>query len=70
MENLKAMYEKDKTVTLQEWMNKLKELKVKNYQELLTIMNKMMSIFKKMEIAKVPLSENEKIDYMLGAMTM
>jgi len=69
MESLKAMYEKDETVTLQELMNKLKELKVKKYHELLTIMNKMMSIFKKMEIAKVPLSENEKIDYMLGAMT-
>ena len=69
IENLKAMYEKDKEVSLQEWMNKLKDLKVKSYRDLLTVMSRMMAIFKKMEIAKVPLSENEKIDYMLGAMT-
>ena len=68
MENLKNIYEKDQNVTLQDWMNKLKQLKVKNHYDLLNTINKMMVIFKQMDNTGVPLTEPEKIDYMLGCM--
>jgi len=49
MENLKTMYEQDKETSLQEWMAKLKKLKVKNNKDLLTVIINMMTIFKQME---------------------
>ncbi|OUM60656.1 hypothetical protein PIROE2DRAFT_13513, partial [Piromyces sp. E2] len=66
MENLKILFEKDEDVTLQEWMEKLKQLKVKNHHDILSVTSKMMTIFKQMEKKKLPIIEQEKIDYLLG----
>ncbi|ORX63845.1 hypothetical protein BCR32DRAFT_251397 [Anaeromyces robustus] len=68
MENLRNLYKEDQDVTLQEWMNKLKQLKVKNNHDLLNVISKMMSIFKQMDNADVPLTESEKTNNMLGCM--
>ncbi len=68
MDNLKTLYEEDQDITLQEWMSKLKCLKARNHRDLLNIINKMMSIFKQMENSNIPLTEPEKINYMLGCM--
>ena len=69
MENLKSIYEKDKETSLQEWMIKLKKLKAKNNEDLLTVINNMMSIFKQMENAEVSITEQKKVNYMLGCMS-
>ncbi|ORX76920.1 hypothetical protein BCR32DRAFT_283685 [Anaeromyces robustus] len=66
MENLKILFEKDENVTLQEWLDKLKQLKVKNHKDLLKVTSKMMTIFRKMKMKKIPITE--KVEYLLGCM--
>jgi len=68
MENLKILFEKDESVTLQEWLEKLKLLKVKNQRDLLKVTSKMMTIFRKMEIRNMPITEKEKVNYLLKCM--
>jgi len=68
MNNLETLFAKDKDVTLQQWIEKLKRLKVKNNKDLLEVTSRMITIFKKMDKSKVPLTESEKINYMLDCM--
>ena len=68
MENLKILFEKDEDVTLQEWLEKLRQLKAKSNKDILSVTSKMMTTFRQMEKKNLPITEQEKIDYLLGCM--
>eukprot|EP00833_Pecoramyces_ruminatium_P005698 jgi/Orpsp1_1/1179730/evm.model.c7180000070562.1 len=68
MESLKVIYEEDVVFTLQEWLKKLKQLKVKDHRDALNVISKIMTIFKLMEKHNFALKDKEKVDYMLGCL--
>ena len=61
MSKLKSLYKKDKAITLQEWMDKLKKLKTNKLNEIVSTLFKIREIFKAMEDTSSNIGELEKV---------
>jgi len=68
MNNLTFLFEEDEDVTIQEWLDKLKQIKVKTHRNILGVTSKMITIFNQMKEKNLPITEQEKVDYLLGCM--
>ena len=68
MNNLTILFEEDEDVTIQEWLDKLKQMKVKTHRDILGVTSKMITIFNQMKEKNLPITEQEKVDYLLGCM--
>jgi len=70
MNKLKSLYKKEKSVTLQQWMDKLHKLKANKLNEIVSTLFKISEIFKAMEDTSSNIGELKKIKIKYNSLSL